>query len=43
MAELVAPQDRLRDRPGAWIDLGLTLPIWNRNQLGIAEASRWIR
>lgn len=27
MAELVA-QDRLRDRPGAWIDLGLTLPIF---------------
>jgi hypothetical protein len=28
MAELVAKQDRLRDRPGAWIDLGLTLPIF---------------
>lgn len=28
MAELVPPQDRLRDRPGAWIDLGLTLPIF---------------
>src|SRR5687767_9624709 len=27
MAELV-PVDRLRDRPGAWIDLGLTLPIF---------------
>lgn len=27
MAELV-PADRLRDRPGAWIDLGLTLPIF---------------
>lgn len=28
MAELAVPQDRLRDRPGAWIDLGLTLPIF---------------
>ena len=27
MAEL-APAERLRDRPGAWIDLGLTLPIF---------------
>jgi hypothetical protein len=23
-----APDDRLRDRPGAWVDLGLTLPIF---------------
>src|SRR6478672_13906941 len=22
------PEDRLRDRPGAWVDLGLTLPIF---------------
>lgn len=28
MAELVPSADRLRDRPGAWIDLGLTLPIF---------------
>jgi hypothetical protein len=27
--------DRLRDRPGAWVDLGLTLPIFLFYQLGV--------
>ncbi|MCW5834075.1 MAG: CPBP family intramembrane metalloprotease [Labilithrix sp.] len=28
MAEVPLTTDRLRDRPGAWVDLGLTLPIF---------------
>ncbi len=28
MAAAVTASDRLRDRPGAWVDLGLTLPIF---------------
>jgi hypothetical protein len=29
------PRDRLRDRPGAWVDLGLTLPIFLVYQLAV--------
>src|SRR5690348_14527782 len=32
---LQAPQDRFRDRAGAWVDLGLTLPIFLLYQLGV--------
>lgn len=28
MPAVPVPEDRLRDRPGAWVDLGLTLPIF---------------
>ena len=30
-----APTDRLRDRPGAWVDLGLTLPIFLVYQVAV--------
>ena len=30
-----SPNDRLRDRPGAWVDLGLTLPIFFVYQVAV--------
>lgn len=32
---LPSPTDRLRDRPGAWVDLGLTLPIFLIYQVAV--------
>lgn len=32
---LESPTDRLRDRPGAWVDLGLTLPIFLIYQVAV--------
>ena len=32
---LLAPKDRLSDRPGAWVDLGLTLPIFFIYQVAV--------
>ena len=29
------PNDRLRDPPGAWVDLGLTLPIFLVYQVAV--------
>ena len=29
------PNDRLSDRPGAWVDLGLTLPIFLVYQVAV--------
>ena len=31
----LSPTDRFRDRPGAWVDLGLTLPIFLVYQIGV--------
>src|SRR4051794_27611757 len=35
MAGAPSSNDRLRDRPGAWVDLGLTLPIFLVYQLAV--------
>ncbi|MCA9585792.1 MAG: CPBP family intramembrane metalloprotease [Myxococcales bacterium] len=35
MAEVVAPDVRFRDKPGAWVDLGLTLPVFLVYHLGV--------
>ena len=35
MTDLAMTGERLRDKPGAWVDLGLTLPIFLIYQLGV--------
>ena len=35
MTYALQPNDRLRDRPGAWVDLGLTLPIFLIYQVAV--------
>jgi hypothetical protein len=35
MTSAILPNDRLRDRPGAWVDLGLTLPIFLVYQVAV--------